>query len=250
MIQKETLHPDEIRDLLAQAHLEKAPVIASFMVDGKWRLLELKISGCSNEFVDFHSQNSCEHLKIEHPVGICIHLGHFKYLFDSTVQTVESQGQFWRVLLDVPGIVKQVQRRVYHRHPVPPQAKIKVLCWHQGYLDDSDNRPSEQDWQGILLNLSASGAQFKVKTEHKDCFRVGQVLGIQFTPLSYQKPLLLESYVKYLKEQSDNEYYKIGVEFLGLETSSEWHQVLDRILDVISQYEAINAQEPVFQIAK
>ncbi len=68
---------------------------------------------------------------------------------------------------------------------------------------------------------------------------MGQLLGIQFTPISYQMPLLLESHVRYLKETSSG-LLKIGVEFLGLEASSEGRETLNRILDVISEYEEMN----------
>ena len=88
-----------------------------------------------------------------------------------------------------------------------------------------------------------NGARFEIESEHKENFRTGQLLGMQFTPMSYQKPLLLESHVKYAEEQSDNRYFRIGVEFLGLEASPEGRHILDRILEVISQYETMNAQE-------
>ena len=243
MIQKEILNYSKIKNVLSEARQEKSPVIGSFMVDGKWRLLELKVCGCSDDFIDFQSQTSCEHLKKDQPIGICIHLGYFKYLFDSTVQAIESQGQLWRILLDFPDKAERVERRAYHRQPVPADTKVKGQFWHRGYLDESENEPAENYWQGTLLNLSAGGARFEIEIEHKEHFRVGQLLGIQFTPMSYQKPLLLESHVKYAEEQSDNRYFRIGAEFLGLEASPEGRQILDRLLEVISEYETMNAQE-------
>ena len=47
--------------------------------------------------------------------------------------------------------------------------------------------------------------------------------------------------MRYLKESSTG-LLKIGVEFLGLEASSEGRDVLNRILDVINQYEEMNEQ--------
>lgn len=243
MVQKETLDYSEIKAVLSEAQQEKSPVIGSFMVDGKWQLLELKTCGCSDDFIDFHCQTSCEHLKKDQPVGICIHLGHFKYLFDSTVQATESQGQRWKISLQFPDKVERIERRAYHRQPVPTNTKVKVMFWHRGYLDESDNTPGEVYWQGTLLNLSVGGARFEIEIKHKEHFRIGQLLGVQFTPMSYQKPLLLESHVKYAEEQSDNRHFRIGVEFLGLEASPEGRQILDRILEVISEYETINARE-------
>ena len=243
MAQKETLNTSEIKAVLSEAQQEQSPVIGSFRVDGKWQLLELKICDCSDDFIDFHSETSCEQLKQDQPIGICIHLGRFKYLFDSTIQATESQNQQCQISLQFPDKVQRVERRAYHRQPVPANTKIKVMFWHRGYLDKSDIIPGEVYWQGTLLNLSAGGARFEIEIEHKEHFKIGQILGIQFTPMSYQKPLLLESHVKYAEEQSDKKHFRIGVEFLGLEASPEGRQILDRVLEVIGEYEAMNTEE-------
>lgn len=243
MVQKELLSDSEIKDVLTEACRENAPVIASFMVEGKWRILELKVAAFSDDSISFETEFSCEKLKKELPVGICIHLGYFKYLFDSTVQELQTQGRLNQLLLDLPDRVECVQRRMYHRQPVPAGMKVKVLFWHRGYLNDSDTSPEELYWQGRLLNLSAGGAQFEIEIEQKDHFKVGQLLGIQFTPMSYQKPLLLESHVKYLKEQPDNAAFKIGVEFLGLEAGAEGRETLSRLLEIIAEYERMNQQK-------
>jgi hypothetical protein len=243
MVLKETLSFSEMKVILSEAQQEKSPVIGSFLVNGKWRLIDLTVAHYSEDSVNFQSQSPCEQLQKDHPVGICIHLGHFKYLFNSTVQDIESQGTSCHISLNPPANVEKIERRVYHRQPVPTNTKVKVMFWHRGYMDESDTVPAENYWQGTLLNLSAGGARFEIEIEHKECFRNGQFLGVQFTPMSYQKPLLLESHVKYTEEQSDNRYFRIGVEFLGLEASPEGRQILDRILEVISEYERINAQE-------
>ena len=243
MVETELLNGSEIKDALTEAVREKSPVIASFLAEGKWRILELKVTDFTDDSITFISETTYEKFPKELPVGICIHLGHFKYLFDSTVQEVRTEGASEHIKLDFPHRVKCVQRRMYHRQPVPAGIKIKVLFWHRGYLDDSNTCPKELYWQGRLLNLSAGGAQFEIEIEQKEHFRVGQLLGVQFTPMSYQKPLLLESHVKYLKEPSDHSSFKIGVEFLGLEASPEGREILSRLLEVIAEYEKMNEQE-------
>ena len=242
MIAKKTLNYFEMKAVFREAQLVKSPIVGSFMVDGKWRLIELHVCGCSDDFVDFHSQNSCEQLQPEHPIGVCIHLGYFKYLFDSTVLTTISHEASWRVLLNPPDVAERIERRAYHRQPVPVNTTVKVTFWHRGYLEEFEHLPTEHYWQGTLLNLSAGGARFEIELEHKKHFCIGQVLGIQFTPMSYQKPLMLESHVKYTEEQSDRRHFRIGVEFLGLEASREGRHILDRILEVTREYEAMNAQ--------
>jgi len=243
MVSKTILNYFEMKTVLSEAQREKSPVVGSFMVNGKWQLIDLRVCGCSDDFIDFHCETPCGRLKKDQPIGICVHFGHFKYLFDSTVQKVGPQGLSQQISLAVPGSAERIERRAYHRQPVPTNTKVKVMLWHRGYLDESENTPGEVYWQGTLLNLSAGGGRFEIELEHKEHFKIGQILGIQFTPMSYQKPLLLESHVKYAEEQSDNRHFRIGVEFLGLEASPEGRQILDRILEVISEYETINTKD-------
>lgn len=240
--QKNSLNYSEIKTFLSEALRKQTPVIASVMVDGKWRLLEFKVCNYTDEVINFDSQDLCEHLKIDQPVGICFHLGHFKYLLDSTVLAIKPQGWHWKIAIAFPDKVERVERRAYHRQPVPLNATVKVLFWHRGYPDEPHSTPDESYWQGRLLNLSAGGAQLEIEIEQKDHFSVGQFLGLQFTPMSYQQPLQLESHVKYLKEVSDHSHFRIGVEFLGLEASPEGREILSRILEVISDYEQMSRE--------
>jgi len=156
------------------------------------------------------------------------------------VQAVSSEGYMPLIKMDLPDRVERIQRRMYHRQPVPASLKVKVLFWHRGYLEDTDERPEELYWEGRLLNLSAGGAQFEIDAKEKNNFRAGQLLGVQFTPMSYQKPFLLESHVRYLKNQPDQTSFRIGVEFLGLEASREGREVLNRLLEVIDIYRTMN----------
>ncbi|MBP8604848.1 MAG: PilZ domain-containing protein [Phycisphaerae bacterium] len=237
---KEVLYLDERKDFLLQAIQEQSPVIASYLFDGKWHLLEMKTIGFSEDFITFKAQKPSENLKAEQPVGICIHQGYFKYLFDTAVQAVSSEGYMPLIKMDLPDRVERIQRRMYHRQPVPASLKVKVLFWHRGYLEDTDEQPEELYWEGRLLNLSAGGAQFEIDAKEKNNFRAGQLLGVQFTPMSYQKPFLLESHVRYLKNQPDQTSFRIGVEFLGLEASREGREVLNRLLEVIDIYRTMN----------
>lgn len=244
MVQKETIDSLQIQQFLLDACEETSPVIGSYLENGKWHLLELRINEISDEWIAFEALTDCKPLKIEQPIGICIHLGYFKYLFDTTVKSVRQEGLSGRVLLDMPQKVERIERRVYHRQSVPETMKVKVMFWHRGYMaDDIEGDPEEFYWQGRLANLSAGGAQFEIESEYKDNFIVSQLLDIQFTPLSYQKPLLLESHVKYLKELPGSNRLRIGVEFLGLGTGPEGRDTLGRILEVIDQYQRLCEQD-------
>ena len=79
--------------------------------------------------------------------------------------------------------------------------------------------------------------------ELKSCFSVGQLVGLQFTPMSFQKPILLEGHIRHLREDEGDNCLYIGIEFLGLEASPEGRDVLHRLLGVVSEYQAANLLE-------
>ncbi|MBL7214497.1 MAG: PilZ domain-containing protein [Phycisphaerae bacterium] len=242
MTRGEALKPDQIRDFLLSSIQEHADVVLSFTRQGKWRLHHTQICCFGEDFIVLEEDTSPEGLIENQPVGICAQLGHFKYLFETSVQSVEAKGPYKQIHLDFPEKVEQMQRRAFERHPVPSNLKVKSLFWHRGYLDDSQENPLEQYWQGRLLNLSAGGAQIAVDLDLKDYFREGQLVGVQFTPMSYQRPLLLEAHVKYLVDQSEHNQFLVGVEFLGLEAGPEGREVLHRLVRVIHDYEKMNRQ--------
>ena len=241
MSRGETLKSDQIHDFLLTAVQEKADVVVSFTRQGKWRLFNTQIDTFDDEKIVLAENKDIKNLKTNQPVGICIEIGHFKYLFEATIQGVEETSKGVQVQLEIPDKVECMQRRVYGRQPVPSNLRVKTLFWHRGYLDETNEEPPEQYWQGRLLNLSASGAQIAVDLDMKDCFCVGQLVGVQFTPMSYQRPLLLESHVRYLIDQPEQHQFLVGVEFLGLESGHEGRQVLHRLIKVISEYEKMNS---------
>ena len=242
MTRGETLKSDQIREFLLSSQQEHADVVLSFTRQGKWHLHHTHISDFNDDFIALRENTHAEEIAINQPVGICVHLGRFKYLFETSIQSIEAKGQSLEILLDFPEKVEQIQRRAFERQAVPSNLKVKCLFWHRGYLDDSRENPLEQYWQGRLLNLSAGGSQIAVDLGLKDYFSVGQLVGVQFTPMSYQRPLLLEAHVKYLVDQSDQNQFLVGVEFLGLEAGPEGHDVLHRLVRVIHDYEKMNEQ--------
>lgn len=238
MTRNETLKSIQIKEFLSESRQKNSEVVVSFTRQGKWRILNAQIRDFSDESISLDISESLGDIKAYQPVGICVHVEHSKYLFETTVSAVDSGG----IEVDFPETAERMQRRAYERQPVPSDLKVKSLFWHRGYLDDSDKKPAEQYWQGRLVNLSAGGAQIAVDMDQKEHFCSGQLLGVQFTPMSYQKPLLLESHVRYFIDEPEHHQFLVGVEFLGLEASSQGREALERLVDVINQYEKMNLE--------
>ncbi|MHC5082800.1 MAG: PilZ domain-containing protein [Planctomycetota bacterium] len=242
MTHNENLNSDQIQQFLADAAQGGADVVVSYTADGKWQLAEMKIVSVSEESVTLKGKYESLDLKTYQPVGICTPVGFYKYLFESSVQDIQATESHLQIRIECPEKATRMKRRAFDRQPVPANLKVKVLFWHRGYLDDTDDNPLEQYWQGRLFNLSAGGAQITVDLAQKDNYKVGQLVGVQFTPMSYEKPLLLEAHVRYLMMDPEGNQFRVGVEFLGLEASPEGRQSLNRLVDITNEYERMNAE--------
>ncbi|NLK42624.1 MAG: hypothetical protein GX298_11310 [Planctomycetes bacterium] len=215
----------------------------SFTTDGTWHLFEIVLAelGPDTLLVDIAAEAQRGNiLKKDQPVGICLHCDHCRYLFESVILEPPSPKAPSRIRLDRPDKIERIQQRVYERHAIPANLNIRTLFWHRGYLHETLNSPTEACWQGKLENISARGAMIRVALELRECFCIGQILGLQFTPLPYHKPLLFEAGVRHLQPSPDETAFFIGVEFLGLEAGCEGREMLHRLLEVIAAYEKMN----------
>lgn len=240
------LKEEKALEAVSQAVLCRSTARMCHMAGGKWirndvMLCELTESGIVIETLQGHTTH-LEKLQIQQPVGISFQLEHDKYIFDSTILGFESAitTPGGRILIEIPEVMEKMPRRAYERQPVPANLNVQVLFWHRGYCDNTNRVPVESYWQGQLMNLSAGGAQVCVPSTIEDCFRPNQLVGLQFTPMFYQKPILLEAQIIHIKpEQSKGELY-LGLEFLGLEVSIDGRSILHRLTEIVEEYAKAN----------
>lgn len=243
MANAELLKKDQIEQFLSQSAQNALCGTLTVLCEGKWRILDVVISRLSDAGLHLIiSGQPClpTAFKPEQPVGLCFQQDFYKYLFESKIEHTSGDSNTGQIVVERPEKIEKMPRRAFERQLVPAGLNVRAMFWHRGYLNDADRTPQEDYWQGKLENLSAGGAMIRVAAEQREFFSIGQLVGVQFTPMSYQKPLLLEGHVRHLKPQSDSENLLVGVEFLGLEASPEGRDVLHRLLDVIDEYEKLN----------
>jgi hypothetical protein len=234
-------------EALSEAIGLKAIARMCHMASGKWirndvTLYELADSGIVIQTLDGHTAH-IEKLQIHQPVGISFQINHEKLIFDSIILGFESNLATGggRILIEIPELIEKMPRRSYERQSVPSNLNVQALFWHRGYSDNTTRVPVESYWQGQLINLSAGGCQIAVPLAISDCFRPNQLIGLQFTPMFYQKPILVEAQIIHLRpENSDGKVY-LGVEFLGLEVSIDGRTILHRLTEIVEEYTKLNS---------
>ncbi len=215
-------------------------------------------------------------IQVNQPVGISLKYGYGKFVFDTTVVGLEPSPDpttGGTIVLAVPDRVEIVQRRSYFRVDVPKSLKVNVLLWHRRWNRGSKNeiRDTKDEirnyWQGKLVDISAGGAQIVVdgrvsaravsglvsvaqrpegsqfaknrEMEAPD-FKKGQFIGLRFTPMPYETPLMFDAQIRSILPTADGKSICLGLQIVGLEASVEGRQVLQRLCNVVERYYQIN----------
>jgi hypothetical protein len=166
------------------------------------------------------------------------------------------------IVLAVPDRIEIVQRRSYYRVDVPKSLKVNVLLWHRGQnyvpraatcspdkqqdgsactgVTADANDETRDYYQGRLVDISAGGAQIAVDTAQKPDLRKGQFIGLTFTPMPYERPLIFDAQIRNILPTVDSQNICLGLQIVGLEASSEGRQILERLCNVVERYFQIN----------
>ena len=219
------LHEAELRKILQTVIGKKVPAIMSYLSKGKWHVAKVlptnlgadKLAVCVLPGKKPHPIN----VQVHQPVGISLKYEYGKFIFDFRV--------------DVPRLLK-----------------VNILLWHRGknrtpgpVTCDPDERRTTSDeprnyWQGKLVDISAGGAQIAVDAGQRGDFKKWQFIGLRFTPMPYEMPLMLNAQIRNILPTADEKSICLGLQIVGLEASHKGRGVLRRLCDVVERYYQIN----------
>ena len=241
------LRGTEPRKILQTVIEKEVSAIMSYLSRGKWHvakvvLTELGANRLSARILPKEKAHPIN-IQAEQPVGISLKYGYGKFIFETKVLCLERSPDSTSggtIVLAVPDRIEIVQRRSYFRVDVPRSLKVSVLLWPRGYKTDSSQVPPSRYWQGGLVDISAGGAQIAIDAVQKQDFKNGQFIGLRFTPMPYEMPLMLNAQIRNILPTVDGKSICLGLQIVGLEASPEGHQILQRLCNVVEQYYQIN----------
>jgi len=150
----------------------------------------------------------------------------------------------------VPDRIESVQRRAYFRVKVPASMKVNTVLWHRANTNEKNDTAASHYQQGRLMDLSAGGAQVVIGLDQEPDFKKGQFIGMRFTPLPYEQPVLLNAQIRNILPTADQKSLCLGLQLVGLEASKEGREVLQKLCSVVERYYQIQQQglrEPFLQ---
>ncbi len=256
VIEPNGIEPNKILQIVID---KKIPAIMSYLSKDKWHVAKVLLTDLSGDslMVESTSPNSQQrpiNIQINQPVGISFKYGYGKFVFDTMVEGLEQSsskskaGRGGTIVLAAPQRMELVQRRSYFRINVPESLKVKVLIWHRRGKRNQIIRDNKSDetyncWQGRLMDISAGGAQVVITNENNSTepdFKKGQFAGIRFTPLPYETPIVLNTQIRNVLPTADGKGISLGMQFVGLEASSEGRRLLTRLSSIVERYYQIN----------
>lgn len=239
-------------------------------------LTDLVVNRISIESAAPKKKQYALNIQANQPVGISFKYEYGKFVFDTTVAAFEpssaldaNQGWGGTMVLAVPDRIEVVQRRSYYRINVPESLKVKVVLWHrngshQAKKQIQDVAENVHNYcQGRLIDISAGGAQVVVPYPDEQgypesirresngnmsrtfCageldFKKGQFVGMRFTPMPYETPLVMSAQIRNILPTADGKSASLGLQIVGLEASPEGREVLTRLIGIVEQYYQIN----------
>jgi hypothetical protein len=259
------LRGPEAEQILQTVIEEKVSAIMSYLSRDRWhvakvQLTDLTADRLSVEEFDPKKKPYPRDIQVDQPVGISFKHAYGKFIFDTTVVALEPSSHptcpshGGTIVLAAPDRIEVVQRRSYFRVNVPACLKVNVTLWRHHWnggtgpvLCDPYKRGAKSNepqnyYQGRLVDISAGGAQVMVPLQNgaSQNLRKGQYVGLRFTPMPYEMPLMFNAQIRNILPAEDHKSIYLGLQIVGLEASSEGQQVLSRIAEVAERYYQLN----------
>lgn len=243
------LRGSEPREILQTAIDKQVPAIMSFLSRRRWHVNKVVFVGLEGNKLSARLQvrrkpHPPVNIRLNQPVGISLKYEYGKYIFETKVislETASSDEDGGTIVLELPGRIEIIQRRSYFRVNVPKSLRVNALLWCCSQQQDCISQiPPEKYWQGKLVDVSAGGAAVAVESAQLPQLRRGQVVGVRFTPIPYETPLVLNAQIRNVLPTADGKSACVGLQIIGLEASLEGRQVIQQLCRVVEIYYQIN----------
>ena len=243
----------------------QSPAIMSYLSKDKWHVAKVVMKELVTDstggdsagrlYVEGYRSSGKPHpinIRIDQPVGVNFKHAYGKFVFDTTVVGLEPSsdpGAGGTIVLATPDRIGVVQRRSYFRVNVPRSLRVSVVFWHRAGKRSSKDR-AHTYFEGQLMDISAGGAQVIVPLKGapgsgtgaagESELRKGQFMGVRFTPMPYETPLMFNAQIRNVLPTADHTSLCLGLQIVGLEASEEGREVLSRLAKVVETYHQIN----------
>jgi len=231
-------------DWLIQEVKSRGAIILNARINERWHVLKSRFLGLDQDngrlFIKTPLQRDFGRAEFEigQSVGVSFRRGHKKCVFEAQVVGQEQAGDDGRcptdaLILNWPHRIQEFQRRLYSRAKVPSKLVIPVD------ISPDTPRPAkatdELACRGLMLDLSAAGMNIALPTEKYTRFKPGDTVTCTFALDPGQEPQEVSGQLRHC-ERAPSGHMRVGLQFLGLEASSQGRQTLQCIGQAASRF--------------
>ncbi|MHC4122575.1 MAG: flagellar brake protein [Planctomycetota bacterium] len=239
-----------LKQILWAVRDRKMPVFISYLLDDDWYLVRALVTAVREDSFDIRispkKRSQLIDIKACQSVGVSFQFGfgqeYDRFVFDAVVIGFKSSSDLnnkQAIILSLPQQIERVLKRSYVRVDVPKSLEVSVQLWNQK-LNATDNCGLKSTSTGRLVDISAGGMQVAVDFFEKVDFKAGQSLRLRFSPLPNETPIMFNARIKNISPTADGHNRCLGLEMVGLEASPEGRLILQRLCNVVEQYQQMN----------
>jgi c-di-GMP-binding flagellar brake protein YcgR len=251
MIMLRQAKPLKVMQIVLEQNL---PIAVSYFSEGRWCVCRAVVcyvdKGVFGIRITPQKKSRPIDIAVGQAVGVSFKAGYGqeydRFIFDTKVAWVEKlldTETLGVVKLLIPEQIEVVQRRSYVRVPVPQGMKVDVELWQKESVQKRDGDLTVdvcQGYIGSLVDISAAGLQVAIDYAQGPVLKEGQFVGLKFVPLPDETTLTFNAYIRTVLPEASGKSICIGLEMIGLEASPEGRLILQRLCNVVEQYEKIN----------
>jgi len=244
----EGLSRPRIDECLSEAFGRQVPVAITFRVERQWYSLHTRILQRTGEklYLEYPKDAEGDVPLIGEglPVGLSFKIKHHKYLFSAVVDSVgrfqlDGGSEVGVLCVAKPGKVQRVQRRAYHRAPVPRNRSVLATFWAGG-LSAAPANDSEHalTWEGWLVDISAGGFQVRTAARGAPQMETDDVVGVRIDLGQEYEPVLADAQLRHVA-LGEGGVQLMGFQFIGLNETPEGRNTLWRIGQVVCEFQRL-----------
>lgn len=230
--------------IITEAITRRCPLSLSCKVSQGWITFHSRLLGASLEsrqlVIEYPSRDGghgMEFMGGEH-LGISFRRGPKRCVFNAMVvgqcRYELSRGTEVPALrISWPDEVHELQRRMFYRAPVPEGRFVPVSLMR---VTPNGENPLES-FSGQLLDVSLGGLSIAFDRGRHPRWDYDTVVECSFTPTAAEPPIGACGRVRYVQPMGDR--YRVGVQFVGLEATSDGSAVLERLRRICTEYQQL-----------
>lgn len=170
-------------------------------------------------------------LQIGQELGVSFRRGSRKCVFTSCLlESAEDRGAGGRsrhiLRLTWPDNLQELQRRLYHRTPVPEGRVIPVDLWMGRKAEDSANNSLPH--RGRMVDVSAGGLSVELPREIRPRWREHDQLACRFAAGPDRAPIEVAARLTHYTRLADG-HVRLGLQFLGLDAGDRGRHAFQQI---------------------